>query len=193
MKKVLYFAAMLLLPAFLISCEKDDIEKTATVSMAGQWYVQIDAVDDDGNPIDGGEDYFGVGRVLLLTYNTADNKSTEMFVDDLSAFDIADFYGYGGYPSYAFKSKVNIDTKSLTFSCDNAENLAEVNGYECDLYPITITEGKILKGAGHQNNGSVADSIVFYVSYEGDPWYPDDGYAKYRVSGVRYSGLAEND
>ena len=57
MKKVLYFAAMLLLPAFLISCEKDDIEKTATVSMAGQWYVQIDAVDDDGNPIDGGEDY----------------------------------------------------------------------------------------------------------------------------------------
>ena len=53
--------------------------------------------------------------------------------------------------------------------------------------------GKILKGAGHQNNGSVADSIIFFVSYKNDPWYPDDGYAKYKVSGIRYSGLEEND
>ena len=46
---------------------------------------------------------------------------------------------------------------------------------------------------GRQNNGSAADSIVFFVSYKNDPWYPDDGYAKYKVSGIRYSGLVEND
>ena len=64
MKKVLYFAALLFLAT---ACEKEDIENTATVSMAGQWYCTVDAVDDNGNPItkalDGsandGENYFG--------------------------------------------------------------------------------------------------------------------------------------
>ena len=198
MKKVLYFAALLLTSLAFSSCAKEDIEDTATVNMAGQWYVQIDAVDEDGEPIPGGEDYFGIvgglgARSLLLTYNTADNNSEEMYIDDLGAFDVASLYSNGGYPNYAIKCKVDIDYKNLTFSSDNADNESAVNDYDSDLYPLTITEGKILKGAGHQNNGSVADSIVFYVEYVGDPWYPDDGYAKYRVSGVRYSGLAEND
>lgn len=198
MKKIFYFAALLLTGMVFTSCEKEDIENTATVDMAGQWYVQIDAVDEEGNPIPGGEDYFGIvggtgARSIILTYNTADNNRSEMFIDDLGVFDVASLYGNGGYPNYAFKSKVKIDLKNLTFSTTDAENLADVNGYGSDLYPITITDGKILKGAGHQNNGSKADSIVFYVSYAGDPWYPDDGYAKYRVSGIRYSGLVEND
>ena len=193
MKKVLYFAALLLTGMVFTSCDKEDIENTATVSMAGQWYVTIDAVDDDGNPIPGGEDYFGVGRVLFLTYNTVDNNKSEMFIDDLGSFDVAAFYNYGAYPSYALKSKVNIDLNSLTFSSTDAENLSDVNGFGSDLYPITVEDGKILKGAGTQNNGSKADSIVFYVKYTGDPWFPDDGYAKYKVSGIRYSGLVEND
>lgn len=193
MKKVLYFAALLLTGMIFTSCDKEDIENTATVSMAGQWYVTIDAVDDDGNPIPGGEDYFGVGRVLFLTYNTVDNSKSEMFIDDLGSFDVAAFYNYGAYPSYALKSKVNIDLNSLTFSSTDAENLSDVNGFGSDLYPITVEDGKILKGAGTQNNGSKADSIVFYVKYTGDPWFPDDGYAKYKVSGIRYSGLVEND
>lgn len=193
MKKITYFVALLLMGMTFSSCEKEDIENTATVNMAGQWYVTIDGADENGDVIPGYEDYFGVGRVLLLTYNTADNNSTEMYVDDLGAFDVATYYDNGGYPDYAFKCKVGIDYKNLTFSSNSAENESEINGYDSDLYPITITGGKILKGAGHQNNGSVADSIVFYVTYEGDPWYPDDGYAMYKVSGIRYSGLAEND
>ena len=193
MKKVLYFASFLLCMGFMASCEKDDIENTATVKMAGQWYVQIDGVDEDGEVIPGYEDYFGTGRVLLLTYNTAGNNPDEMFIDDLGAFDVATFYDYDAYPSYSFKSKVEINQKDLTFSTENAENLADANKFESDLYPVTIKGGKILKNAGHQNNGSVADSIVFYISYDGDPWYPDDGYAMYRVSGIRYSGLVEND
>ena len=48
MKKVLYFAALLFLAT---ACEKEDIENTAAVSMAGQWYCTVDAVDDNGNPI----------------------------------------------------------------------------------------------------------------------------------------------
>jgi hypothetical protein len=192
MKKVLYSAALLLL-ATLTSCEKEDIENTATVNMAGQWYVQVDAVDDAGNPVKNGEDYFGFGRVLIVTSNTAANSTSEMLIDDLGSFDVAAGYGNGNYPSYSLKSKINVDLGALTFSSNNATNLSDKNKFDSDLYPITIEGGKILPGAGRQNNGSVADSIVFYVKYAGDPWFPDDGYAKYKVSGIRYSGLVEND
>ena len=64
--------------------------------------------------------------------------------------------------------------------------------HEEKAMPVTI-DGKILKGAGRQNNGSPADSIVFFVTYKDDPWYPGDGYTRYKVSGVRYSGLEENE
>ena len=192
MKKVLYSAALLLL-ATLTSCEKEDIENTATVNMAGQWYVQVDAVDDAGKPIKNGEDYFGFGRVVIVTCNTAANSTSEMLIDDLGGFDVAAGYGNGNYPSYSLKSKINVDLGALTFSSNNATNLSDKNKFDSDLYPITIEGGKILPGAGRQNNGSVADSIVFYVKYAGDPWFPDDGYAKYKVSGIRYSGLVEND
>ena len=136
---------------------------TAVEKMAGHWMVDIDAVDANGNPIDGGEHYFGYDedRISLFTYNTADNSSTQMWIDDLGWFD---------------------DLNNLTFSSDDAENFS-------GDFSITIEDGKILKGAGKQSNGSPADSIVFYVKYTDDPWYPDDGYAKYKISGVRYAGF----
>ena len=45
MKKVLYFAA-LLFAITLTSCEKEDMGGTATESLAGQWYVQGNVVED---------------------------------------------------------------------------------------------------------------------------------------------------
>jgi len=190
MKKVLYFAALLLSTA-LTSCEKEEIGGTAVESMAGKWYVTIDAVDEAGTPIDGGEDYFGLeGPVFLLTYNTTANSSTEMWVDDLGQFNVGAMYN-ANYPSYCIKAKVSVDQSDLTFKSNEAPNYGDGWG-DYEAMPVTI-DGKILKGAGHQKNGSVADSIVFFVSYKDDPWYPDDGYAKYKVSGIRYSGLEEND
>ena len=213
MKKVLYFAALLFLGIFT-SCEKEDIENTATVNMAGQWYCTVDAVDDNGNPItqtlagtpNSGEDYFGVGRTLILTYNTASDSDKEMWIDNLGIGNYAEAYAdywqsYGYFPTYAIKAKVNIDQNAMTFSSTDAENYGpgytwlnadKTIAHEEKGMPVTIN-GKILKGAGHQNNGSVADSIIFFVTYKDDPWYPDDGYTKYKVSGIRYSGLAEND
>lgn len=189
MKKYIFSAILALAGcAVFTSCEKDEIGGTATQNMAGQWYVDIDAVDDEGNPIDGGEHYFGFDeeRVMLLTYNTAENTATKMWIDDMGWFDVASYYGNSAYPNYSFKCLVDINQSDLTFSTSNAENISGSFG-------ITIEDGKILKGQGRQKNGSPADSIVFYVKYAGDPWYPDDGYAKYKVSGIRYSGLAEND
>ncbi len=191
MKKIIFFAALLGVIS-LTSCEKDEIGGTATQATAGQWYVTVDAVDESGNPIDGGEDYFGLGRFMLLTYNTAANSATEMYVDDLGTMDLATLYDYAPYPNYSIKSRVVVDQQALTFKSTDAKNEAPLNGYDSEVYNVTI-DGKILKDAGKQNNGSKADSIVFYVSFTNDPWYPDDGYAKYKVSGIRYSGLVEND
>lgn len=130
---------------------------------------------------------------------------------------------YGFYPTYAVKTRVAVDQATMTFKSTESENIGEgyqwwrtdpvldaqgdtvwtdsthtefetvdVMFHEEKPMPVTI-EGKILKGAGHQKNGSVSDSIVFFVTYKDDPWYPDDGYTRYKVHGIRYSGLVEND
>ena len=196
MKKVLYFAAALLLGFTFTACEKEDIENTATVNTAGQWYVTVDAVDENGNVPDGFEDFFGLGRFQILTYNTNANIGSEMFIDDQGEF-------------WEFKFKVNTDQQTRNFSASNIPYNEEMQEYADAIAagnPIldgdgevlqgetaTITDGKILLQAGRQNNGSPADSIVFYISFSDDPFPARYGYAKYKVSGIRYSGLVEND
>lgn len=188
MKKIILFATALLV---MVACSKDEIGGTATESMAGKWYVTVDAVDDAGTPINKGEDYFGLGGpIILLTYNTTANNPTEMWIDDLGQCNVGAMYN-DDYPSYSIKAKVSIDQSNLTFKSNEAPNYAD-GWRDYDAMPVTI-DGKILMGAGRQKNGSAADSIVFFVSYKNDPWYPGDGYAKYKVSGIRYSGLEEND
>jgi hypothetical protein len=176
MKKVLYFAAMLLTMTLTTSCEKEEVGNTATVATAGQWYVTVDAVDESGNVVYEDADLFGLGRVLLLTANTAANSATEMIVDDLQ-----NFWGY--------RVKVTVDPVNMTFATNTTEN----NNLNGDDINVTITGGKIVKDGGVQNNGSKADYIEFYVNFSDDQYPAAYGYAKYHVYGVRYSGLAEND
>ena len=177
MKKLVYFAALLLTTVFA-SCEKEEIGGTATQATAGQWYVTVDPADGNGNLVAGLEDLFGLGRITMLTFNTAENKPNEMIVSDIQNF-------------WDFKVKVVTDQQALTFQTNTTENNNLVAGYE--EINVTITGGKIMPKAGRQNNGSPADSIVFYVSFSDDPYPAIYGYANYRVSGIRYSGLEEND
>ena len=177
MKKVLYLATLLFCAVFT-SCEKEEVGTTATESMAGQWYVTVDAADASGNLVNGFEDLFGLGRVLMLTYNSSKNDPNELIVDDLNNF-------------WSFKVKTKCDQGNMTFSTTTSENNNLVADYE-DIN-VTITGGKIMPKAGRQNNGSPADSIVFYVSFSDDEYSAAYGYKNYRVSGIRYSGLEEND
>ena len=101
-----------------------------------------------------------------------------MIVDDLGNF-------------WQFKVKVATDQQALTFSTNTTENNNLVADYE-DIN-VQISGGTILPQAGHQNNGSPADSIVFYVSFSDDGYPAKYGFTNYKVSGVRYSGLEEND
>ena len=167
---------MLLTMTLTTSCEKEEVGNTATVATAGQWYVTVDAVDESGNVVYEDADLFGLGRVLLLTANTAANSATEMIVDDLQ-----NFWGY--------RVKVTVDPVNMTFATNTTEN-NNLNGNDIN---VTITGGKIVKDGGVQNNGSKADYIEFYVNFSDDQYPAAYGYAKYHVYGIRYSGLAEND
>lgn len=175
MKKVLYLATLLFCAVFT-SYEKEEVGSTATEATAGQWYVTVDAADENGNVIEGFEDLFGLGRHLLVTANTSANIPTEMIVDDLQ-----NFWGY--------RVKVTVDPVSMTFATNTTEN----NNLNGDEINVTISKGKIVKDGGVQNNGSKADYIEFYVSFSDDTYPAAYGYANYKVSGIRYSGLAEND
>lgn len=182
MKKIFYFVALSLV-LFGTSCEKEEIGGTATEAMAGQWYVTVDGVDENGNLALDDPDFlnvFGDGPFIINTYNTSANDPTKMFVGDLGD-------AYAG-----FTARIDADQAALTFASNGEVENESVND-NARWEALTITGGKILPGAGHQKNGSVADSIIFYVSFKGDPYPAAWGHAKYRVSGVRYSGLAEND
>lgn len=158
----------------LVSCEKDEVGGTATEALAGEWYVTVDAVDANGNVVWSDDDLFGMGNIFLYTYNTAANIPTEMYVDDMGYF-------------WEYKVRVKCDVNSLTFETNGS---AANEYYDCG---VTIDGGKILPGAATTPHGTPADSIVFYVSFSDDTYPAAYGYAKYRVSGYRYTGLAEDD
>ena len=164
MKKVLYLATMLLCMAFT-SCQKEEIGGTATQNLAGEWYVKANVVNADGSVI---EDPYGLGRFLIMTYSTSANNPNEIWVDDSKNF-------------WNFKVKATGDVNSLTISAASAQN------QRGDEITVNITNGKIVKNGGVQNNGSPADYITMDVEFS------DDAGTIYRLEGVRYSGLEEND
>ena len=179
MKKTLYSILMLMavLVAFT-SCEKEEIENTATVAMAGDWYVTVDAVDDAGGLVYEDADLFGMGRIHMLTFNSAANDPKELIVSDLGNF-------------WDFRVKVSCDQDNMTFSNNTTEDNNLVDGYE-DVN-VAITGGKIMPGVAHLASGVPTDSIVFYVAFSDDPYPEAYGYAKYRVSGFRYSGFTADE
>lgn len=178
MKKFVFMLCSLLAGEVLVSCEKDEVGGTATEATAGQWYVTVDAADESGNVVEGFEDLFGLGRIIMLTANTAANVPTEMILTDNSEF-------------WDFKVKVACDPNAMTFQTTTSENNNLVPDYE-DIN-VTVTNGKILPMAGTQNNGTRSDSIIFYISFSDDEYPAAYGYKNYKVSGIRYSGLVEND
>lgn len=175
MKKIVYFIAAVCVSVLFASCDKEEPGGTATENTAGDWYVTADAIDDNGDVV---IPDFNDGRFHVLTYNTAANTPTEMIVEDQGNF-------------WNFKVRVAVDQNARSFFTTTTENNNMVADYE-DIN-VTITDGKILPKAGKQNNGSPADSIVFYVTFSDDTYAATNGYTKIKVSGVRYSGLVENE
>lgn len=163
----------LILAMVFTSCSKDEIGGTATQQTAGDWYVTADACDASGKVIY--EDVYGAGKWHCLTFNTAANDPTKMYLTDQANF--WDYY-----------VPVTIDPVSMTFST-TGNGFVDNMSYECK---VKIWDGKIVMNGGTQNNGSVADYIEYRISFSDDE-YAGEVYDHLLVRGVRYSGLADND
>lgn len=169
--KGLKYIGMIIASFFLMSCEKDEIGGTATEAIAGEWYVTADAINSDGSIW--AEDVYGLGHFLIVTYNTAGNSPTEIWVDDAAHF-------------WEFKVKAIADMDALTFSTENAENAY----YDCQ---VTISNGKVSLGTATTPSGMPADAISFDVVFSDDTDAAKYGFAGYRISGYRYTGFAGDE
>ena len=172
MKKAFYILGILAM-TLVSSCEKNPVEMTATVDMAGQWYVTIDAA-KGGQVVY--EDVYGLGNVLMFTSNTSANIATEMLLTD-NRDD----------PFWKFKVKVTADPATKTFSCQNGDNLY---GDGC---VINVTGGKIVNGAAKTPSGMPADAIEFYISFSDDEDGPEYGWDSFFIHGYRYTGFAADE
>ena len=138
---------------------------TNVQKMAGRWDVQVDIVDESGSVLY--EDPYGLGTITIMTYNTADNSSNQMWLDDDGKF-------------WAFQMKVDVDYQARTFSCPEKDYDAAGTG------TAVVTGGKILEGAAKNLHGMPNDSIVFNIKFS-----DDDNNFTFRVSGQRYTGFYE--
>ena len=169
MKKYISFALMTVAFCFgFVSCDVETNEEpggTNVEKMAGRWEVQVDAYDNSGNLLY--EDPYEMGIFEIMTYNTADNNTSQMWLDDC-----------GNFWSFQFKTNINYETR--TFSNDAIDYDAAGSG------KAIVTNGKILEGAAKNLHGMPNDSIVFDITFDDD----DYGFV-YRISGQRYTGFYE--
>ena len=171
MRKIILFAIVFGLITSFTSCE-DDFEpgQTAVEEVSGRWNVLY-------NHSVYGEDAFGVGKTEILTYNTADNSSSEIWLSDEGHF-------------WDYKVRIPVDLQSLSFGTEDTV-INAVDGYEIK---ILVRNGKILENAATPPSGLPVDSIYFELWFEDLEQYgtgiPNDTLF---VSGYRYTGWEEDN
>jgi len=195
MKRILIIALAFVAFAFT-SCQKEPIGGTAVQDASGQWYITRQVVYSDGTV----EDLFGpdnldwFGKHMMLTYNTSDNESDKLFVDDLGEWYSPDDGMY-----LDFKVKATVDLSSLTISGSALENYYEDNTVDI--------QGAILKDAAKSAGGMPVDSIWMTVKISDDDYaaimtemYQYYGYDvtfeqwdHFLISGIRYTGFTADE
>ncbi len=174
MKKLSYIFAAVLALTSVFSCQKDPIGGTVAKNVSGQWYVMAQGLNSKGEITD--PDVFGK-RLLVLTYNTADNND-DIFVDDLGA--LADY-------KLSFKVKAKANLNARTFSVDKGDNL-----YNTGNSTVTITDARIVLNGAVTPSEQKADYIEFCVVLSDDP-YLGQYWDKLKFSGWRYTGFEKDN
>lgn len=162
---MLMFAALTVFGLYSCSLETDEKPGgTKVQDMAGFWDVSVVSLNEDGS----------VNEVLvensrLMTYNTAQDVDNAMWMD----------LNDDSFWSLKFVIPVNYGAK--TFSCSDLKcNDAD------DAPNITVTDGRVLLGKGHNLHGMPTDSIVFNAKFS-----DDKDNLTYRIAGTRHSGFTE--
>jgi len=165
MKKILY--TLLAAAAILcsVSCNKFPHEGTAAENIAGSWLCTIYYAN--------GTEWVAYTGADYMTYNTAANVPTEIWLDDDGNF-------------WGTKCKIDADPANYTFGANGKE-------YQ-DIYydvPQKIFGGKVTKkGAIAPGSESEVDKIEFYIQFSDDN--PSYGTLFY-VVGYKYTGFPEDE
>lgn len=150
-------ASLFALVVTIVSCKKD-YKNGNTATVAVAGEWVVTTVGDDGS---------SSSPYALMTYNTAANRPDSIWIDDNNNY-------------YGLKARIGCNVNNLTFSANNADEL--YYGVQ-----VTITDGKILKGAAIAPfSKDKTDSIYFKAKFTGDP-------TTYTYSGYRRTGFAEDD
>ena len=139
MKKYLIYI-LAFVSVVITSCDKkEDYEEidSQVVEASGEWWIKFSKTD------------YETGYLKVLTFNTADDLSTEMWISD-----------DGNWKDIQFKCPVNIS--DLTFG---GNNLDDINS---DV-TIEVTSGKIELDAGLSTTGNITDKISFGISFSDEP------------------------
>uniref|UniRef100_UPI0032180252 lipid-binding protein n=1 Tax=uncultured Draconibacterium sp. TaxID=1573823 RepID=UPI0032180252 len=157
MKKYLIYM-LAFVSIILSSCdEKEDFEQinSQVVDAAGEWWIKFSKTD------------YETGYLKVLTFNTADDVATEMWISD-----------EGNWKNIKFKCPV--DVSSLTFE---GSNLDDINSEST----IEVSNGKIELGAGLSTTGVVTDKISFEIKFSDEPG------VIYNATGTRKTGFIEDE
>ena len=164
MIKTLKYLFITLFAVAFTSCDKEEIGDTATVNIAGEWMVTANLADANGNII--AEDPSGLGYFQIITYNTAANVGTEMWLNDLGEF-------------WDFTVKIPCDAANFTFG-----STTPVPNAAYDDCNVTVTNGKVTIGGTVSPSGSIVDAIEFCISFS-----DDEPGTVYLLKGYRRTGL----
>jgi len=154
LKKISYLFLSFALITSFTSCEPEesvpDVSPIQIEALSGGWVVDITRNGELQT------------NISMDTYATADNLTTEMWIDDQNNY-------------YGLKTKVNLDFASKTFSSTDSDEL---------YYGVTVTvsDGVITTGGATAPSGTVVDSISFSVVFSDDPdgvW----GFSGYKKTG----------
>lgn len=157
MKKYLIYI-LAFVSVILSSCDKKgDYEQinSQVVDAAGEWWIKFSKTD------------YETGYLKVLTFNTADDATNEMWIWDK-----------GNWKNIKFKCPVDIST--LTFS---GSNLDDINS---DV-TIEVMNGKIEPDGGLSTTGNVTDKISFQITFSDEPG------VVYNAVGTRKTGFVEDE
>lgn len=173
MKKIIYILVFFL-GISLFSCETADdpgVEYSPVYPLSGEWWVTYKV---------NGADPLQLYYTKLLTYNTAANVSTEMWMNSTNAVF-----------SFLVKSATDVNNKSFSVSAVANSN----SGGAAGVKTVTIENGKVIPNGGKSTTGVVVDSIYFELTLD-DAALTQMGIAsgsKIVVSGKRRTGWLEDD
>lgn len=182
MKKIftIFAAAAALL---LVSCAKDPIGGTAVQDLSGEWYVEFHVWDEANQAIDENATKYLIenygcpaGHFIVSTYNTVENSSTEMWINDNGEF-------------WPFAATIKCDLKTKTFgSNDECVNYAGDPDEDTGEMPTVIVyDGKIQDKLYRTPHGGLADAFECKLKFSDDPGMV------YLFSGWRYTGFVEDE